>query len=114
MGGGRIVACGVVGNTGFGVRAVGRRLPVKLLYGFCHVAIPLYHVLKLRPFTPLRLIFKISMHPDPEWRVLDTFDNLSPRYQSRHTYKEVRGWFENGGLKDIVLLPNQIAVRGQR
>jgi len=96
------------------VRAVGRRLPVKMLYSFCHVAIPLYHVLKLGPFTPLRLIFKISMHPDPEWRVLDTFDNLSPRYQSRHTYKEVRGWFEKGGLKDIVLLPNQIAVRGQR
>ncbi|MDA1303393.1 MAG: methyltransferase domain-containing protein [Nitrospirae bacterium] len=96
------------------LRAVGRRFPVKILYGFCHVAIPLYHVLKLRPFTPLRLIFKISMHPDPEWRVLDTFDNLSPRYQSRHTYEEVRCWFEKGGLKEIVLLPNQIAVRGKR
>ncbi|MFQ5858730.1 MAG: hypothetical protein ACE5LU_24270, partial [Anaerolineae bacterium] len=60
------------------------------------------------------LIFKISMHPDPEWRVLDTFDNLSARYQSRHTYDEVRGWFEEGGLKEIVLLPNQIGVRGQR
>jgi SAM-dependent methyltransferase len=96
------------------VRAIARRLPVKALYALCHAAIPLYHVLKLRPFTPLRLIFKISMHPDPEWRVLDTFDNLSPRYQSRHTYEEVRGWFEEGGLKNIILLPNQIAVRGQR
>lgn len=96
------------------VRAIARQLPVKLLYALCHAAIPLYHVLKLRPFTPLRLILKISMHPDPEWRVLDTFDNLSPRYQSRHTYEEVRGWFEDEGLKNVVLLPNQIAVRGQR
>jgi len=96
------------------VRAVAQRLPVKVLYALCHAAIPLYHVLKLRPFTPLRLIIKISMHPDPEWRVLDTFDNLSPRYQSRHTYEEVCGWFEEGGLRNIVLLPNQIAVRGQR
>lgn len=97
-----------------GVRVVARQLPVRVLYAFCHAAIPLYHVLKLRLFTPFRLIFKISMHPDPEWRVLDTFDNLSPRYQSRHTYEEVRGWFEEGGLKNIVFLPNQIAVRGHR
>ena len=96
------------------LRASARQLPVKVLYRLCHMAIPLYHVLKLRPFTPLRLIFKISMHQDPQWRVLDTFDNLSPRYQSRHTYEEVSGWFREGGLKQIVLLPNQIAVRGQR
>ncbi len=96
------------------LRVVARQLPVKVLYALCHVAIPLYHVLKLRPLTPLRLIFKISMHKDPQWRVLDTFDNLSARYQSRHTYDEVRGWFHEGGLKRIVLLANQIGVRGQR
>lgn len=96
------------------VRAIARQLPVKLLYALCHAAIPLYHVLKLRPLTPLRLIFKISMHPDPEWRVLDTFDNLSPRYQSRHTFEEVRGWFEECGLKSIELLPNHVAVQGRR
>ena len=96
------------------LRVVARQLPVKALYALCHVAIPLYHVLKLRPFTPLRLIFKISMHKDPQWRVLDTFDNLSARYQSRHTYDEVKGWFREGGLKEIVILANQIAVRGQR
>ena len=96
------------------VRAVTQRLPVQLLYRLSYVAIPLYHVLKLRPFTLLRFIFKISMHPDPEWRVLDTFDNLSARYQSRHTYDEVHGWFKQAGLKNIVLLPNQIAVRGER
>lgn len=96
------------------VRAIARQLPVRLLYALCHAAIPLYHVLKLRPFMPLRLFIKISMHPDPEWRVLDTFDNLSPRYQSRHTYEEVSGWFREGNLKNITLLPNQIAVRGER
>jgi SAM-dependent methyltransferase len=95
-------------------RAVGRRLPVRVLYALCHVAIPLYHVLKLRPFAPLRLFIKISMHPDPEWRVLDTFDNLSPKYQSRHTYEEVQGWFEEGGLEDLSCQPNFVGVRGRR
>lgn len=73
-------------------RAVGRRLPTRVLYPLCYGAVPLYHLLKLKPFAPLRLFIKISMHPDPEWRVLDTYDNLSPRYQSRHTYEEVESW----------------------
>ena len=95
-------------------RAIGTRLPVRVLYAACHAAIPLYHVLKLRPFAPLRLFIKISMHPDPEWRVLDTFDNLSPKYQSRHTYEEVQGWFEQGGLREIAWMPNFVGVRGRR
>ncbi|MBI3490303.1 MAG: methyltransferase domain-containing protein [Acidobacteria bacterium] len=103
-----------VNNFGNGVaRAVGRRLPTQVLYTLCHSAIPLYHVLKLKPFAPLRLFIKISMHPDPEWRVLDTFDNLSPRYQSRHTYEEVEGWFREGGLTDLVRLPNFVGLRGR-
>ena len=96
------------------LRAVARRMPVKLLHRLCYLAVPLYHILRRRPFTPLRLVIKISMHPDPEWRVLDTFDNLSAQYQSRHTYDEVRGWFGEAGLTDIMLLPNHIAVRGRR
>jgi hypothetical protein len=95
-------------------RAVGMRLPVRVLHALCYGAIPLYHVLKLKPFAPLRLFIKISMHPDPEWRVLDTFDNLSPRYQSRHTYEEVEGWFRSGGLQDLQRQPNFIGLRGRR
>jgi len=95
-------------------RAVGRRLPVRLLHALCYGAVPLYHVLKLRPFAPLRLFIKISMHPDPEWRVLDTFDNLSARYQSRHTCEEVEGWFKEGGLEEIAWQPNFVGVRGTK
>lgn len=95
-------------------RAVGRRLPVRLLHALCYGAVPLYHVLKLKPFAPLRLFIKISMHPDPEWRVLDTFDNLSPRYQSRHTYEEVEGWFKAGGFEDIAWQPNFVGMRGRK
>jgi hypothetical protein len=29
------------------------------------------------------------------------FDDLSPRYQSRHTVAEVQGWFEASGLADL-------------
>lgn len=95
-------------------RAVGRHLPVRVLHRLCYAAVPLYHVLKLKPFAPLRLFIKISMHPDPEWRVLDTFDNLSPRYQSRHTYEEVEAWFRAGGLEDISWQPNFVGMRGRR
>jgi hypothetical protein len=87
---------------------------VRLLHKLCYASVPLYHVLKLKPFAPLRLIIKISMHPDPEWRVLDTFDNLSPRYQSRHTYEEVEGWFREGGLVQIARQPNFIGMQGRK
>jgi SAM-dependent methyltransferase len=39
--------------------------------------------------------------PDMRWAVLDTFDSVTPRYQSAHTSDEVRGWFRDAGLTDI-------------
>jgi len=53
------------------------------------------------------------MDPDPEWRVLDTFDWYSPRYQWKHTYPEVRIWFETAGLEEITILPRPVAFRGR-
>ncbi len=48
------------------------------------------------------LTIGVSMHPDPEVRVCDTLDWYAPRYLSRHTPEEVRGWFEEAGLVEIV------------
>jgi SAM-dependent methyltransferase len=90
------------------------RLPSRWLYGLCHVAIPLYYVYRIPIFFPLRLVTKIAMDPDPEWRVLDTFDWYSPRYQWKHTYPEVRTWFEEAGLQEVELLPRPVAVRGRK
>ena len=90
------------------------RLPRRWLYALCHIAIPLYYVYRIPVFYPLRLLTKIAMHPDPEWRVLDTFDWYSAHYQWKHTYPEVQAWFEGAGLENITLLPRPVAWRGKK
>lgn len=90
------------------------RLPSRWLYALCRVAIPLYYVYRIPIFFPLRLVTKIAMDPDPEWRVLDTFDWYSPRYQWKHTYSQVRAWFEEAGMEEVALLPRPVAVRGRK
>jgi hypothetical protein len=47
------------------------------------------------------LTIGVSMHPDPEVRVCDTLDWYAPKYLSRHTVDEVRGWFAEAGLVDV-------------
>jgi hypothetical protein len=47
------------------------------------------------------LTIGVSMHPDPEVRVCDTLDWYAPRFLSRHTAAEVRGWFADAGLVDV-------------
>ena len=95
-------------------RAITTRLPSPWLYGLCHAAIPLYYLYRIPLFYPLRLVTKIAMDPDPEWRVLDTFDWYSPKYQSKHTYREVCAWFRDAGLEEITILPRPVAIRGRR
>ena len=90
------------------------RLPSRWLYALCHVAIPLYYAYRVPVFYPFRLLTKIAMHADPEWRVLDTFDWYSPRYQWKHTYPQVQAWFEKAGFENITYLPRPVAVRGNK
>jgi SAM-dependent methyltransferase len=90
------------------------RLPPRWLYLLCHLAIPLYYVYRIPLFYPLRLLTKVAMDADPEWRVLDTFDWYSPQYQRKHTYSEVREWFARAGLAEITTLPRPVAVRGRK
>ncbi len=95
-------------------RAVTTRLPSRWLYALCHVAIPLYYPYRLPVFYPLRLVTKVAVDPDPEWRVLNTFDWYSPRYQWKHTYGEVEDWYRKAEFEQITPLPRPVAVRGQR
>ncbi len=75
------------------------RMPIKLLWLLCHIAVPLYYVKKLwKAGQVLEIVFPTSTDPDPEVRVLDTFDWYSPKYQFKHTYAEVEGWFKDFGL----------------
>jgi SAM-dependent methyltransferase len=96
-------------------RKVTVQMPPRLLHALCHLAIPWYHACRL----PLvgRLLFTllpISEHPDADWRVLDTFDWYSPRYQSLHTFPEVYRWYTSEGFTDIRLLDFPVALSGRR
>ncbi len=94
-------------------RRVTVRMPRRLLHALCHLAIPWYHICRLPLIGPLLwTLFPISRHPDPDWRVLDTFDWYSPQYQSLHTFPEVYRWFRSERLVDVTLLDIPVAVAG--
>lgn len=62
----------------------------------------------------VNMLVPASGHPDPEWRILDTFDWYAPRFQWKHSFAEVEGWFSASGLVDIRRLEMAVAVRGRR
>lgn len=103
-------------------RRVTTRLPPRLLYALCYLAVPLYHLDRRLSRLPvllwgaslLRYFLPCSPHPDWRVRVLDTFDWYSPRYQSKHTYEEVFRWFESEGLINNRVLGIPVAVQGQK
>ncbi len=96
-------------------RRVTVRMPKRLLHALCHLAIPWYYVCRLPLIGPLLwVLFPISQHPNPRWRVLDTFDWYSPQYQSLHTFPEVYRWFQSEGLTGIKLLDIPVAIAGTR
>ena len=88
-------------------------VPKSWLLRASKIAIPLYQVHR----TPLigmvtSIVLPTSMDPNPEWRWLDTFDWYSPKYQWKHTYAEVEGWFRGAGLTQIRRGHFPVAVRG--
>ncbi len=40
--------------------------------------------------------------PDDNWRVLDIFDATTPTHATTHTPAQVKSWFENAGLLNII------------
>ncbi len=79
------------------------------------MAIPMFHVHRNRiagRFT--RVWLPTSLHPDPEWRWLDTFDWYSPAYQWKHTADEVESWFREAGLEGVSRGPFPVSVSGRR
>ena len=90
-------------------RAVSRRLPLSALVALSRLLAPVggwkrkLMASRSRPVARFGvalnvLTIGVSMHPDPEVRVCDTLDWYAPRYLSRHTVEEVRGWFHEAGL----------------
>jgi SAM-dependent methyltransferase len=68
-----------------------------------------------RPLSGLlRYLLPVNRNPNKEWRVLDTFDWYSPKYQSKHTYEEVFRWFESCELEDLHVVDVPVSVRGRK
>ena len=105
-------------------RRVTHRLPPRVLHGLLSVVVPVLNAvdrgLRLIPLIgkPLaggvHYVLPVSRHPRREWRVLDTFDWYSPKYQSKHTYEQVFRWLESCGMEDLHVGEVPVAVRGRR
>lgn len=95
-------------------RHVTSKMDEERLLKLCQVAVPLGRLYRTRLGKYLTPLLPVSHHPDPEWRVLDTFDWYAPRYQWKHDWPEVEGWFEQAGLEDVLRHEFEISVSGRR
>ena len=105
-------------------RKVTHRMAPQRLHRLLSTVVPLLNgvdrTLKLIPLVgkpaaeAVHYVFPVNRHPDPSWRVLETFDWYSPKYQSKHTYEQVFRWFENCGLVDLKVIETPISVRGRK
>lgn len=95
-------------------RRLTTRMDEERLLRLCKAAVPLGRLYRTRPGRYLAPMLPVSRHPDPEWRVLDTFDWYAPKYQWKHDWPEVEGWFEEAGLEDIRRHQVEISVSGRR
>lgn len=97
------------------LRPLTSRLPKPLLLSLCRVAVPLYHLHTIKGLGLLTsAALPTSMDPDPAWRVLDTFDWYSPRFQWKHSVDEVRGWFTAAGFDDLATSALPVGVSGRK
>ena len=100
-------------------RKITTKLPKWLLFLLCFSTIPLYHFRRLLKHVPrfgpvFALVVFMNTHPNWRWRILETFDWYSPKYQSKHTTPEVVGWFNESGLQEIYRLSFPVSVVGRR
>ena len=99
------------------LRPLTRRMGTEKLLRTVRTVAPRAYAIKQRlpglaPFVDLAL--PTSSHPNPDWRILDTFDWYSPRYQWKHSYPEVEGWFRRLGYERIERQRFPVSVRGRK
>jgi len=88
------------------------RMPHSMVLTLSKLLIKLYTIYRKLPW--LAILLPISMHKEPEWRLLDTFDWYSPKYQHKYTGKQVLSWFTEMGLQDIKLHMFPVSASGRR
>ena len=96
-------------------RLVTTRLGKERLLRLCRIAGPLGALeRKGKAGKILQWFLPVSGHPDSQWRVLDTFDWYSPKYQWTHSDEEVKDWFREAGFREIWHGPFRVSVRGTK
>lgn len=97
-------------------RLITTRLPVQAFYAFCEKWVPRIYRAQRLPWIGwiVRIAIPISRHPQATWRVLDTFDWYSPKFQSKHDYRQLEGWLAAEGFEHLERLSVPVAVRGVR
>ena len=85
------------------LRALSTRLPARVLERLC-AALGIAGSIPVLNRT-LNKVANFSNHPDWTLRVCDNFDWYAPEHQSHHTVDELKGWFEQAGYGDLVVLP---------
>lgn len=96
------------------LRRLTTRMDDERLLELCKIADPLGALYRTRFGRYLTPLLPVSRHPDPEWRILDTFDWYAPKYQWKHDWSEVEGWFREAGLTGIGRHDVPVAVSGTR
>jgi len=102
-------------------RALLRPLPTRAVYVWSWLLVTLFSNLWLMPFMSrrpwlhLRRMLPVNTHPKVDWRVLDTFDWYSPRYQDKDcSPARVIGWCREGDIRDVQVLTFPTSIRGRR
>jgi ubiquinone/menaquinone biosynthesis C-methylase UbiE len=95
-------------------RNVTIHIPHPILYRLCYLSVPLYYIYKIPLIgNLLRFLVPASRQRDPQERILDTFDEYSPRFASRHAFPEVYRWFLEAGMRDIYVADPPIHAMGR-
>lgn len=96
-------------------RIITTALPKEYIYIFSRIALILWYPKQIKFLRKiLQCILPTSLHSDSQQRILDTFDWYTPRYQWKHTYREVIHWFKKAGLKDVKPLDFPVSVKGRK
>ena len=97
------------------IRVVSTRIPKKVLYALSMLSVPLYYVYRIPVLGHLlKRLVPISMRKKMTWRILDTFDWYSPKYQWKHRYPEVFKWFQDNNLHVTYLGEPPVGMSGRK
>lgn len=102
-------------------RAVLRPLPAWAVYAWSWTLVTLFSwlwarpIMSRKPWGHLRRVLPVNTHPDRQWRILDTFDWYSPRYQDKDcSPARVLSWCRDGAIRDVRVLSFPTSIRGRR